>query len=118
MGVVFECGGTGKSLVIAWVQRLFVDVLGWTSGVQFMCLAFQNTMAGSIGGATVHSWAGISFKGSGGQQGAAPKYVSELFNRCQSLRWLLIDEISMLSSELTAELQRRVCEALRHAAAR
>ena len=51
--------GTGKSRVIAWIRELFVEILGWTHGSQFVCLAFQNTMAANINGSTIHSWSGI-----------------------------------------------------------
>ena len=53
--------GAGKSRVIAWICELFTDVLGWTSGNQFVGLAVQNTMAASIGGSTVHHWGSIGF---------------------------------------------------------
>ena len=46
--------GSGKSELIAWLREAFEDVLGWTHGVQFVCVAFQNAMAAHIQGFTVH----------------------------------------------------------------
>ena len=51
--------GAGKSRCIKWVQEFFEECLGWKNGVQFQCLASQNTMAALIRGTTLHSWAKI-----------------------------------------------------------
>ena len=50
--------GAGKSRLIGWLCEVF-EILGWTHGVQFVCLAYQNTMAALINGATIHHWSGI-----------------------------------------------------------
>ena len=109
--------GAGKSRVIAWICELFTDVLGWTSGNQFICLAVQNTMAASIGGSTIHHWGNIPFRDERGNEMGARKRgkrdTSVLFNRCLNLRWILIDEISMVSAELLSELQYLVRQAVR-----
>ena len=60
--------GAGKSRVIAWICELFTDVLGWTSGNQFICLAVQNTMAANIGGSTIHHWGNIPFRDEKGER--------------------------------------------------
>ena len=39
--------GTGKSEVIVWLKELF-HLIGWQHGVQYVCLAVQNSMAASI----------------------------------------------------------------------
>ena len=106
--------GTGKSRVIAWIRELFEDKLGWTHGNQFVCLAFQNTMAANIDGFTIHTWAGVPWKMDAGEGGGGvARDIGELFLRCQNLRWILVDEISMVSAELLAELERRVSQAAR-----
>ena len=109
--------GAGKSKVIAWICELFTDVLGWTSGNQFVCLAVQNSMAANIGGSTIHHWGSIPFMDEKGKTAGARtggrRDTSVLFNRCLNLRWILIDEISMVSAELLSELQYRVCQAVR-----
>jgi len=108
--------GTGKSKVIAWTRELFTDVLGWERGNQFVCLAVQNTMASNIDGYTIHHWGSISFRDEKGREignKGSKRDTSLLFHRCINLRWLLIDEISMVSAELLAELQYVVNQAVR-----
>ena len=108
--------GTGKSKVIGWICELFTDILGWERGNQFVCLAVQNTMASNIGGYTIHHWGGITFKDDKGRElgnRSGRRDTSLLFHRCMNLRWLLIDEISMVSAELLAELEYLVTQAMR-----
>ena len=114
--VIHGLPGTGKSKVIAWICELFTDVLGWEHGNQFVCLAVQNTMASNIGGHTIHHWGGITFKDDQGKDRgnkSGKRDTSLLFHRCMNLRWLLIDEISMVSAELLAELEYLVTQAMR-----
>ena len=42
----------------------------------------------------------------------AARDLQKLSTKCQCLRWILIDEISMVSAELFAELQKRVAQAV------
>ena len=109
--------GAGKSKVIAWICELFTDVLGWESGTQFICLAVQNTMAANIGGRTIHHWANIPFRDEKGNTkgggGGGKRDTRMLYHRCLSMRWILIDEISMVSAELLSELQHLVQQAVR-----
>ena len=107
--------GTGKSKVIAWIRELFTEVLGWSHGNQFVCLAFQNTMAANIDGSTIHSWADVPFQDAGAEGAHKARDIGAVFLRCQNLRWILLDEISMVSAELFAELERRVSQAARPA---
>ena len=65
----------------------------------------------NIDGHTVHHWAGIPGQDSMEERRSNPADIDDLFIRCQSLRWILIDEISMVSAELFAELQKRVAQA-------
>lgn len=110
--------GAGKSKVIAWIRELFTDVLGWESGTQFVCLAVQNTMAANIGGHTIHHWASIPFRDNKGNVkgggGGGKRDTRMLYHRCLNMRWILIDEISMVSAELLSELQYLVQQAVRN----
>ena len=109
--------GAGKSRVIAWICELFTDILSWCNQNQFVCLAVQNTMAASIGGSTIHHWGNIPFRdekgNASGKTNGGKRDTSILFNRCLNLRWILIDEISMVSAELLYELQYLVRQAVR-----
>ena len=53
-GLVHGPPGTGKSRVINWIRRLFVEALGWQHGVEFIFVAFQNRVAYAMGGTTLH----------------------------------------------------------------
>ena len=94
--------GTGKSEVMAWLKEFF-SLLGWQHGVQYVCFAVQNSMAANIGGNAIHHWSGIPTVQVEGTSGT--KDTSALSIKCQCLRFILIDEISMVSAELLSELQ-------------
>lgn len=114
--VIHGLPGTGKSKVIAWICELFMDVLGWESGNQFVCLAIQNTMAANIAGHTIHHWGSIPFRDEKGKEigrKGGKRDTRLLFHRCINLRWVLVDEISMVSAELLSELQYLVRQAVR-----
>ena len=51
--------GAGKVQLLAWIRELFEEQLGWTHGIQFVFLAFQNSMAAHTNGSTIHHWSGI-----------------------------------------------------------
>ena len=103
--------GCGKSRLIAWIRELFEKVLGWQHGLQFVCLAFQNTMAAQIAGETIHHWCGISVVE--GEGGSVVRDPNKLSTKCQLLRWLLIDEISMVSAYLFGQLEMAVLKVVR-----
>ncbi len=44
-GLVHGLPGTGKSRVILFIRRFFVEALGWEHGVEFVFVAFQNRVA-------------------------------------------------------------------------
>ena len=93
--------GAGKTECIKWQIQFFKECLGWEHGVHFQCLASQHTMAALFGGTTVHGWGQVPIdlskaheligrkKGAGGPD--------TLFERAQSIEWLIIDEISTLA---------------------
>ena len=89
--------GTGKSAVIAWMRQLMEEGLGWEHGSQFVCLAFQNAMAAQINGYTVHHWSGIPVRSEGGE-GLGDMHSFSM--KCQALRVIIIDEVSMIDAEL------------------
>ena len=103
--------GCGKSRLIGWIREVFEEVLGWQHGVHFVCLAFQNTMAAQIAGETIHHWSGIPVVEADG--GAAARDPHKLSTKCQLLRWILIDEISMVSAQLFGQLEVAVSKVVR-----
>ena len=106
LGLMHGPPGTGKTDVIKWTQRMFQETLGWRHGVQYVSLAFLNSIAANLDGFTIHSWAGIPV---GEEEGTAgTKDTTKMSTKCQCLRFLLIDEISMISAELLATLEANV----------
>ena len=83
LDLVHGLPGTGKSRVIAWMREIMETALGWTHGVQFVFLAFQNVMAASINGFTLHHWSGIPAHYSEGH-GTGDKHAQSI--KCQALR--------------------------------
>ena len=103
LDLVHGLPGTGKTQVIKWVRRLFEEALGWTHGVQFVFLAFLNSMSAHINGLTIHHWAGIPVNAEAGKSGT--KDANKMSTKCQCLRFIIIDEISMVSAELLAQVE-------------
>eukprot|EP00973_Karenia_brevis_P067337 9366457-Karenia_brevis.AAC.1 len=60
-------------------------------------------MAANIDGYTIHHWAGIQVGESEGTAGT--KDATKMSTKCQSLRFVIVDEISMVSAELLAALE-------------
>ena len=60
--------GSGKSKLLLWLRTYYEEVWKWTDGVQFQYVAPLNSMANNIGGNTMHTWAGLKFTNSKGEQ--------------------------------------------------
>ena len=102
--------GTGKSATIAWMRELMERGLGWEHGVHFICLAFQNAMAAQINGFTIHHWSGIPVRMQD-EGGTGDRHKQSI--KCQALRVIIIDEVSMISAELLGALESVVKTAVR-----
>ena len=106
MWLVHGGPGVGKSETIKLVQSLFTDVLHWNSGINYQIAALQAVMAEQLGGDTLHHSCGIcigKFK-SEGAHSQGTKRQHEVAKAVLQWRWLIIDEISMISSQLLAEI--------------
>ena len=76
-----------------------------------MCLAFQNAMAAAIGGYTIHHWTGIPPCATA--QGSGFGDSHKMSTKCQCLRVILVDELSMVSAELFGALEYVVRKVIR-----
>ena len=104
--------GTGKSHVIMLVKELFTDVLGWDMGIEFQVVALQAVMADLLGGDTIHHACGIPiFRGNSATEDMQ-KHM-EVAKRVLQWRWLIIDEISMVSAKLLAEMDIKLRKVVR-----
>ena len=104
--------GTGKSQVLKWIVGLFTEVMGWKHEVHFMCVAFQNSMAAAIKGTTLHSGADLPLATEDGKCKTHTD-IDQLWLKIQCLRWVLIDEISMVSAQLLHLFLERMRDATR-----
>ena len=99
--------GTGKSHVLKTIRdELFVDVLGWTAGVEFQIVALQAVTAALIEGDTIHHGCGLvpaQFR-RGRQADEFGQSQMDVAKKMLQWRWLSIDEIGMVSARLLAEL--------------
>ena len=101
--------GTGKSHVLRIIrQELFEGLMKWTIGVNFQIAALQAVMAQLLGGDTIHHACGIPAFKRGGEQGENVKLQYETAKRVLQWRWLFIDEISMVSARLLAEVDAKL----------
>ena len=98
--------GTGKSYVLNIARRdLFEECLGWTPGKEFQVVAFQAVNAEPLDGETMHQALGLA--GHGNDHNVDAQRILDLAQRAVQWRWLLIDEISMVSAEMLARLEAR-----------
>ena len=110
LDVVHGFPGTGKSRLIHWMRLLKEKGLGWQHGIHFVCLAFQNAMAARINGFTIHHWSGIPTRQTDGNN-TGDRHQQSI--KCQALRVIILDEVSMNSAELVGALNDVVSKAMR-----
>ena len=97
--------GTGKSHELPFLRELFGDLLGYTQGIEFQVVAFQAVNAADIKGETIHQAFGLN------RNGKPSENATTATQRMGYWRWLIVDEISMVSAKLLArmEQQQREC---------
>ena len=99
--------GTGKTLVLSWIRKLFEEKLKWEHGKGFIYVAFQNKMAAMIGGFTLHAAADLAQSEDAGDRSVAGADIGNLHDRNQYLRWIWVDELSMLGTVLFARFEEK-----------
>ena len=94
-------GGTGKSKLIQTVTRLFEDlaVAHW-----LVKCAYTGIAASIISGETAHRAAGLSVNG----QRPSVSARERMQKKWQDVRYLIIDEISMISRKTLAEMSTNI----------
>ena len=106
--------GSGKSHVIKLVRELFEKVLQWQIGMDFHIVALQLVMADLLGGDTIHHACGIPVFGKQDQnEERGFQKQMDVAKRVLNWRWLIIDEISMVSAKLLAELDLKLRNTVR-----
>ena len=103
--------GTGKSYTLKLLRKeLFEGVLGWQHGVDFQIVSFQAVMAELLDGDTIHHALGLDW---GGDRTRNCLRTLEKAQETLQWRWLILDEFSMVSAELLAQLELRCRELMR-----
>ena len=103
-GFIHGPPGTGKSRLIQFIRRFFIEALEWEHGVTFMFVAFQNRVAYAMGGTTLHAGGDVAVGGPGSRK-LGHLDIDVLFTRNQHLRWVLIDEVGMIGDELLGSFE-------------
>ena len=97
----------GKTHVIKIIKdELLGKILGWHIGMEYNIVALQAVMADMLGGDTIHLGlnAGIFGEKWKSNQGNQETGARETMKSMFMLRWLIIDEISMVSARMLAEI--------------
>ena len=81
-------------------------------GVQFSVVALQAVMTALLEGDTIHHALGIPCFGRKGQREQGDRSM-EVAKRVLQLRWLIIDEISMVSAKLLATIDMKLRSVVR-----
>ena len=105
--------GVGKSTVMILLKELFTDVCGWDMGLQYQMAALQAVMAEQLGGDTLHHACGLGRISPAGSTEATTQKASKVAERILQWRWLIVDEISMVSSKLLAEIDSKLRDLVR-----
>ena len=103
--------GTGKTHVIKILkEELFGKVLKWNIAVEFQVVALQAVMADLLGGDTIHHALNIGIFGKAikSREGAKENKAIETMKALLRLRWLIIDEIRMVSARLLADIDEKL----------
>ena len=108
--------GVGKSHTLK-LMREFFEFIGYRSNVEYVMTALQAVMAEQLQGDTLHHALGITpaqFKSnSGSETFGATKRQTEVARFMEQCRWLVIDEVSMISAQLLADIDKKLRRVMR-----
>ena len=85
----------------------------WNMGVEYQVVALQAVMADLLGGDTIHHACGIPIFKRGNLTERNVQKQLDVAKRALQWRWLIIDEISMVSAKLLAEIDVKMRSASR-----
>ena len=105
-GYYMGAPGTGKSHVLTFVRELFKEQLAFTEGIDYVITAFQAVNAADIKGSTIHQALSLNMN----FRNLSDAVTLSASKRISQWRWLFIDEVSMVSSRLLWQVERRLRE--------
>ena len=88
---------TGKSKVILFIRRFFTEAPGWKYVEDSIYVAFQKRVAYAMDGETLHTAGKLEI---GSQPRLSRTDADVLFTRNRHLKWVLVDEVGMVSDLL------------------
>ena len=100
-GLITGGPGVGKSFVVKAARELF-DALGYSRGVGYAFTALQAVVASQLDGDTLHSLFGLNIYG---QATSSQAQTEEIAATLSSMRWIIIDEVSQMTSELLGQCE-------------
>ena len=102
--------GVGKSHVLKGLKELF-EFVGYQNNVHYVMTALQAVMAEQLEGDTLHHATGLvpkQFKKIPKFETGATKRQQEVSKLLEHCRWFIIDEISMVSAQLLADVEQKL----------
>ena len=103
--------GNGKSEVLKMMRRLFQEVCGWEQGLDFQIMTLQAVTAEALDADTIHHALGINpftARNDAKSRGKASQRQAEVAKQVSQWRWIFVDEISMVSAKLLAEVDMKL----------
>ena len=100
--VMYGEGGTGKSRVIQTITEMFITC---NAAHMLMKAAYTGVAASLVNGKTTHVIASLSLNSKGSVTDASKKKLQDFW---RNIRYLIIDEYSMLSKTFLATLSRNI----------
>ena len=101
--------GTGETHVINILKKeLFEKVLKWNFDVKFQIVALQAVVADLLSGDTIHHAFNLPVFGKSGSEPAGDKGDLNTMKAILQLRWLIIDQVSMVSARLLADIDAKL----------
>ena len=107
-GLIHGLPGSGKSALILFIRSFFEKALQWEYGVDFIFVAFQNRVAYAMGGETLHT---AGYLDIGNRPRISHTDVDILFTRNRHLKWVLVDEVGMISDLLLGAFEMSLTDA-------
>ena len=104
--------GTGKTHVLPFLRQLFRDLLDYQEGIDFIVTTFQAVNAADVQGTTIHQAFGLTVA----KYARSAEVSIKTSKRLAQLRWIIIDEISMVSARLLCQVEHRLRDIIATAA--
>ncbi|CAE7911345.1 pfh1, partial [Symbiodinium necroappetens] len=93
--------GVGKSHILQFLRELFEDLLQYTQGHEYEVVALQAVNAADVRGQNIHRAYGFN------KNGQPTEGDNAIVQGIRFRRWVIVDEISMVSAKILARMEQR-----------